>query len=152
MFFQLFFPESPNSFFSCYSFCYNKFFSVSFFWCQGCTFPLQNFVSQMLLHGFYLFSNIFKQLDAKQTNKQTNKGKPVEKNNSCVTVKWRLFYSSCDAKDCKYCTFLFKIYKNTVKESKRLRALSVIGLNVPCVVGKVECRKLPVVNCTHKGL
>ena len=54
---------------------------------------------------------------------------------------WKLFCLSCDAKDCKHCTFAFKIV-----------ALSVTGLNGPCVRVKAECTKLPVVNCTHQSL
>ena len=61
-------------------------------------------------------------------------------------IRWPLgTWAGC----CKHYTFLFKIYKTSVKESKRL---SVIDLNGPCVVDKFECRELPVVSCTCKSL
>ena len=61
-------------------------------------------------------------------------------------IRWPLgTWAGC----CKHYTFLFKIYKTSVKESKRL---SVIDLNGPCGVDKFECRELPVVSCTCKSL
>ena len=43
------------------------------------------------------------------------------KNNSCVTIEWKLLCLSCDAKDCNHYTFAFKIYESSVKESRRPR-------------------------------
>ena len=56
----------------------------------------------------------------------------------------KVFCLSCDAKDCKHYTFPFKIHKSSVKENRRLRT-KCDWLSGPCVVEKVECRKLPVV-------
>ena len=73
------------------------------------------------------------------------------KNSSCVTIVWKVLCLNCDAKDCKHYTFPSKIYKSSVKESRRLRT-KCDWLNGTCVVDKVECRKPPVVHCTHKSL
>ena len=73
------------------------------------------------------------------------------KNNSYVAIEWKVFCLSCDAKDYKYYAFSFKLYKSSVKESKRLRT----KCDCPqwaMFVDKVECKKLPVVNCTHENL
>ena len=61
-------------------------------------------------------------------------------------------YLNCDAKDWKYYTFAFKIYKSLEKESRRLRTKCDWPLSGPSVVKKVECTKFPVVNYTHKSL
>ena len=90
------------------------------------------FTAQFLLIFKYLLITCF------QTNKQMKTG---GKNNSCVTIDWKVFCLACDAKDCKHYIFPSKIYKSSVKESKRLRTKWTM-----C------CRKLPVVNCTHKSL
>ena len=83
-----------------------------------------------------------------QTNKQIKTG---GKNNSRVAIEWTLFCLSCDAKNCKHYTFAFNIYESLVNHSRNY-ALSVTGLNGPCVRVKVECTKLPVVNYTHESL
>ena len=44
------------------------------------------------------------------------------KNNSCVTIEWKVFCLSCGAKDCKHDTFpLYILYKSSVKDRRRLR-------------------------------
>ena len=53
-----------------------------------------------------------------QANNQIKTG---GKNNPFVTKECKLLYLSCDAKDCKHYTYPFKIYKSSVKESRRLR-------------------------------
>ena len=106
-----------NSFFSRYSFCCNKMFSVSFLSASRLHSSLQDFCLARLTARFLL---IFKYLliNYCQTNKQM---KTDGKNNSRVTIEWKVFWLSCEAKDCKHCTFSFKIYKTSVKESRRLR-------------------------------
>ena len=65
-------------------------------------------VSQVLLHGFYLFFYLlgFYFLSNKQTNKQMKTGGI---SNAWVTIEWKLLCLSCDAKACKHYTFVFKI-------------------------------------------
>ena len=42
------------------------------------------------------------------------------KNNSCVTVDWKLFCLGYDAEDYKHYTFPFKIYKSLAKDIRGL--------------------------------
>ena len=109
---KLFFNSYFNSFFSCYSFCCNKMFSVSFLSVPRLHyFSLQDFCLAGVTARFLL---IFKYLLIKrcQPNKQMKTGGKI------IHV---LQYRGCDAKDCKHYTFPFKIYKSSVKESRRLR-------------------------------
>ena len=76
------------------------------------------------------------------------------KNNSCVTIEWEVFWLSCDAKSANKKLSLSKYIKAQWRRAEDC-ALSVIVIVIvwlPCVVDKVKCRKLPVVNCTQKGL
>ena len=106
-----------NSLFSCFPFCCNKMFSVSFLSLSRLYFSLQDFCLARVTARFLL---IFK--GCCQTYCQTNKQiKAGGKNNSCVTIEWKVFCLSCDSKDCKHYTSPFKTYKSSVKESRRLR-------------------------------
>ena len=68
-------------------------------------FPSQD----VLPHGFCYFQISFNNL---LPNKQTNKQMKTDgKNNSCVTMEWKIFCLNCDAKDRKHYTFSLKIYK-----------------------------------------
>ena len=117
-FFWLLFRKSVNFLFSYYSFCCNKMLSVSFLSVSGMHFCFWGFLSRMCVTARFLL--IFKDLliTCSQTNKQM---KTDRKNNSCVTIEWKLICLSCDAKECKHDSFLFKMYKSFVKESRELR-------------------------------
>ena len=57
---------------------------------------------------------------------------------------------SYDAEDCKHYTLFSKFIKALWRRAEDC-VLNVIGLNEPCIVDKLECTKLPVINCTYKS-
>ena len=147
--FDFYFAKVPNLFFLVIHFvalCWIKMFSFSFFPSQ-----LYFFFIRFLSRTWYCTVSTYFQisfnnlLPNKQTNKQMKTG---GKNNSCI--KRQLFCLSCDRKDCKHCTLLLSKYIKASWRRAEDSALSVIGLNGPCVVDKVECTKHSLVNCTHK--
>ena len=70
-------------------------------------------------------------------NKQMKSG---GKNNSCVTKEWKLFCLRCDAKTANIALSYSKYIKAEWRRTEDC-AISVIGLNGPTVVDKVECSK-----------
>ena len=82
-----------NSFFSCHSFCCNKMFvfflSVSRLYFSLYDFCLAGVTARFLLIFKYILITYY------QTNKQMKTG---GKNNSCVTIEWKVFWLSCDAR------------------------------------------------------
>ena len=94
----------------------------------------------------FTFLLIFKYLliTCLQINKQMKTGR---KHNSCVTEEWEVFYLRLQT--------LHFPFQNTRKLSEREQKTAhqvwlASKRHFSCVVGQVECGKLPVVNCTHK--
>ena len=115
------------------AFCWNKIFSVSFLSASRLYFFITRFLSRtccctVSTYFQISFNNVL-------PNKQTNENR--WKNNSCVTIEWKLFCLSCNTKDCEHYTSAFKIYKSLLKESRRLRTLSEQNFQWLTVVIKV---------------
>ena len=104
-----------NSFFSCYSFCCNKMFSVSFLSVSKLYFSLQDFCLTCLTARFLLIFD-YLLITCCQTNKQM---KSSGTNNSSAAKEWKVFCSGCYSKEFKHYTFPLKIYKSSVKKSRR---------------------------------
>ena len=88
--FTSFFRKGKNSFFSFYSFCCNKMFSVSFLSVSSC------------------FQISFKNL---LPNKQTKIGRKI-------IHEWKVFYLNCDVKNCKNCIPFQNVQKLCEGEQK----------------------------------
>ena len=117
-----------------------KCFLFLFFLSEECTF-LQDFCHARVTTRFLL---IFKYLLITYclTSKQMKTG---GKNNSCVTIEWKVFWLSCNAKKANKKLSLSKYIKAQWRRAEDC-TLSVTGIVIvwlPCVADKVECRKLP---------
>ena len=66
-------------------------------------------------------------------NKQAKTGRKI-------IHEWKVFCLNCDVEDCKHC-IPFQNVQKFCEETEDC-TLSVIDLNEPCIVAKVECRKL----------
>ena len=64
----------------------------------------------------------------------------------------KYFVQAVTQKNSNITLFLWKYIRALSRRAEEDFALTVIGLDGPCVVDKVECRKPPAVNCTHKSL